>query len=557
MRIKFENEILNQQTRMMLIQEIEGQENRSRKAEAYKRYQCYKDKTNDYVIDLLLRQFDTATVYEMRYAISNVSLVRKIIDKLSRVYAHGAERKLDSEENTKKLQDLAKKLCVQTEMKKANRFLKLQKNLALYVKPCPEYTKEGTVEKWGIKLESLNPFHYDVVEDYHDRTKPMVFVLSNYVPEIIGGTLLDSGARISGLTNTVSVNAPLANNKDEKIADTPKDQGQGEMKTYVFWSKNYHFTCDQHGNILQDTENPQNENPFGVCPVINLAIDQDGSFWAEGGRDLIDGAILLNSLISHIVHVGVVQGYGQFYMTGENLPTSVKVGPNKVIRAEYKKDEQAKPEFGFLNANPELDSLRGLVEMYLALLLTSNNLSTSGVATQLSGGANIASGIALVIDKAESLEDVQDQRQLFIDKEPEIFHVINSILRVYGSQMDDEMKGLQLPDNFKESFNIKFIDQQTIMSEKEKLDNMKLRKELGIDSMISLLMKDDPSLTHELAEEKLKMLIEERIKERMLEAEVQKALGVEVVPPDQDPNAQDPNAPKEPNEDIEDDNIEE
>lgn len=36
MRIKFENEILNQQTRMLLIQEIEGQENRSRKLFAWR-----------------------------------------------------------------------------------------------------------------------------------------------------------------------------------------------------------------------------------------------------------------------------------------------------------------------------------------------------------------------------------------------------------------------------------------------------------------------------------------------------------------------------------------
>ena len=59
--------------------------------------------------------------------------------------------------------------------------------------------------------------------------------------------------------------------------------------------------------------------------------------------------------------------------------------------------------------------------MYIALYLTTNNLSTSGVSTQLSGGNTLPSGVALILDKAESLEDVQDQRQVFIDKEPDIF----------------------------------------------------------------------------------------------------------------------------------------
>ncbi len=180
----------------------------------------------------------------------------------------------------------------------------------------------------------------------------------------------------------------VTNGKDDTIADSAADQSQSDCnkKTYIFWSKNYHFTCDASGNIIQDSENEKNLNPLKVFNHINFSIDQDGAFWAEGGDDLIDGAILINALITHTMHVGTVQGYGQFYMTGENLPRSIKVGPTKAIIAEYKKDEQAKPEMGFLNANPQLDSLRGLIEMYIALYLTTNNLSTSGVSTQLSGG---------------------------------------------------------------------------------------------------------------------------------------------------------------------------
>jgi hypothetical protein len=299
------------------------------------------------------------------------------------------------------------------------------------------------------------------------------------------------------------------------------------MKTYIFWSKNYHFTCDSNGKILVDQSNPQSLNPLKVFNHINFAIDQDGAFWAEGGEDLIDGAILINSLVTHTIHVGTVQGYGQFYMTGENLPRSIKVGPTKAIIAEYKKDEQAKPEMGFLNANPQLDSLRSLIEMYIALYLTTNNLSTSGVSTQLSGGQSLPSGIALILDKAESLEDIQDQRQVFIDKEPDMWEAINKFLGVYDNHLVDELKGLKLPDNFKENFIIKFHDPSPIMSEAEKLGNMKLRQELGIDTLISLFMKDDPSLDEQQAEEKLKKLLEQKIKEKMIEEQTKVKLGYE------------------------------
>ncbi len=530
MRIKTESDVLKPEVRKLIIEEIEGRENLTRKFEAYKRYQCYKDRTSTYVVDLLLRQFDSETVEEMRYALSNVSIVKKVIDKLARVYSNGVERSIkDDKTATENLKKLEKILDVNTAVKKTNRFLKLEKNVDLFIKPCPVYGTTESDMKWTIKLEALLPYLYDVIEDFYDRTKGIAVVLSDYRPT--GNSLSQMDGKRAPIPTGVGSSAEkLSDGKDNIIADSKEDQKRIDdenQKTYIFWTKSYHFTCKANGEIVPDSNNPNNENPLKIFNHINFAIDQDGGFWAEGGGDLIDGAVLINALITHTIHVGTVQGYGQFYMTGENLPRSIKVGPTKAIIAEYKKDEQSKPEMGFLNANPQLDSLRGLVEMYIALYLTTNNLSTSGVSTQLNG-TSLPSGIALILDKAESLEDIQDQRQVFIDKEPDIFEAINKILETYGDNaLVDELKGLLLPKDFKEKFNIKFYDAEPIMTEKEKLDNMKIRQDMGIDTMISLLMKDDPSLSEKDAEEKFKQMVEQRIKEKMIEQEAMTRLGYE------------------------------
>jgi len=555
-RIKTESQLLDPAVRAKIIEEIESRENQTRKFQAYRRYQCYKDKTNHYVVEALLRQFDADTVEEMRYALSNISIVKKVIDKLARVYSNGVERTISGNEaETKKLKDIEKRLDVNTALKRTNRFLKLEKNVDLFVKPCPVQNFDGSETKWAIKLEALLPFLYDVVEDYYDRTKAMCVILSDYQPPATSLAQFDGKRSPIPLIAVPEQNANVPDGKDQIIADKPADQKNhssptGE-KTYVFWSKSLHFTCNSKGEIIPDEKNPENKNPLGVFNHINFAIDQDGAFWAEGGDDLIDGAILINALITHTNHVGTVQGYGQFYITGENLPRSIKVGPTKAIIAEYKKDEQAEPKMGFLNANPQLDSLRSLIEMYIALFLTTNNLSTSGVSTQLSSSGTLPSGIALIIDKAESLEDVQDQRQVFVDKEADIFEAINAVLTTYGDEnLIDELKGLSLSEGFKKNFSVKFNDPTPIMSEKEKLENLKLRQDLGIDTMLSLLMKDDPTLDEKQAEEKLKKLIEQRIKEKMLESEAMKAAGIEY---ETDPaNPDDPNNPN-PDDPAEDD----
>lgn len=536
MRIKKEQELLLPETLKQLVEEIEGTPNRTRKYNSYRRYQCYKDKTNHFVYEMLLRQFDIQTVDQMRYSLSNISIVKKVIDKLARVYSNGVERSIKGDPKaTEKLNELVKVLDINTSLKKTNRFLKLEKNVSLFVKPCP--IVDGTKENWGIKVEPLLPHVYDAVEDFYDRTKPMAIILSDYEPPCTTLQSMDGQRSPIAHIAPAIAEAKTSNGVDEKIADSKDDQKTYDRdKRYTLWSKNYHFTFNAAGEIIPNTSNPGNINPLKVFNHINFAIDQDGSFWAEGGEDLVDGAILINSLVTHTMHVGVTQGYGQFYMIGENLPRTIKIGPSNAILAEFKKDEQAEPKLGFLSANPQLDSLRGLVEMYIALYLTTNNLSTSGIATQLTGGTDAASGIALIIDKSESLEDVQDQRQVFIDKEPSIFEAINAVLKTYQGNLVEELKELILPDDFKKNYQLKFNDQQPIISEKEKLEIMKLRKELGIDSAITLLMKDDPTLSEQDAETKLLKIIEQRIKEKT----AMSAAGLTPEDPEADGEEQDP-----------------
>jgi hypothetical protein len=132
---------------------------------------------------------------------------------------------------------------------------------------------------------------------------------------------------------------------------------------------------------------------------------------------------------------------------------------------------------------------------------------------QLSGSASFASGIALIIDKSESLEDVSDQQEIFLDAEPGIWRKINKWVQVFNEDGNvcDRLDGLVLPEGFETNMSISFRDSRSIMSESEKLDNLKKRKELGIDTMVDLLMRDQPGLSKEDAENKLKTILEEKM----------------------------------------------
>jgi hypothetical protein len=518
-KIVSEAQILDEATRKRIIEEIQGPENQRRKAEAFRRYECFKDRTDIYVLEDLLRQMDEATVMEMQYALTNISFTRKIIDKLARVYNPGVKRSIhDNEAATADLESVAKILKFNQTMKKTNRLLKLEHNCALYIRPIPSKTELG---KFDLKPSPLAPFLYDVIEDPQDAEKPMVFILSSYSPQRTQQYYaLDAAA--AGRTHIPLVRQTTGAEGDglnQAIADAPFD---GDSDEFIWWSPSFHFTTNCKGQYVNEIV-PDHSNPIKMLPFVNFATDQDDNFWAQGGKDLADSGIKINALLTHLAHIAVTQGYGQLYMTGDPdaLPKSVKTGVNHCIQLA-EKEGGAKPQVGYLTANPPIGDLVKLVEMYIALLLSTNNLSTTGFASSLQGGAGLPSGIALMIDKAESIEDVEDQSEIFRDGEPDAWAIIAAWMQLYGSRqlLSERLVKYKIP--LRPEVVLRFNETKTIESEQDKLNIIEKRRDLGLNTMIELLMRDDPSLTEESAKDKLAKILEEKL-QRALEAQEQMA----------------------------------
>jgi hypothetical protein len=503
MRLQNEEQLLDPAIRAKIIEEINSPENRRRKDESFKRYLCYKDQTFLYVLKKLSLQFSTETLTEMQYALSNIAFVRKIIDKLARVYSYGIDRVVENEQLQETINELEKALEVDSLFKKTNRFLKLTKNCVQYIIPTTSLDPKFE-DKKEITPKVLLPHFYDAVEHYENREKPMAFILSDYKP--YDGPEYSVNPARAGRPFVESVPRYQGDQIDQMIADTPQD-GKNQGGNFVFWSNKYHFTCNSKGEIIsQDIVNPIQRLPF-----VNYAEDQDNSFWAIGGNDLTDGAVLVNSIITHIVHIAITQGYGQIVMKGKNLPKSLQVGPNKAILLEYEKDNDPTPEFSFESASPPIEQVQKLIEMYVALMLTTNNLSTSGVSASLAGSAAFPSGIAMLIDKAESMEDVKDQQRIFLDKEPEFWEIVASWHRVLkqSGELVPALAQFELPAEL--ALQLKFGEPKSIETESERLGNLKLKKELGLITNLDMIKLEYPDYTDEQAEAKLQEILADKL----------------------------------------------
>lgn len=493
MRLLSEDQILDQVTRKKIIEEIKGSENTNRKAEYLKRYEIYKDNTKRHVIDGLMAEgLKPTTIAQMSNRAGNISICRKIVNKKARAYSGGVQRTGADDFTSNQLSDLSRLLSFDAVMKKSDRYRELYKNCLLQVVPELDLDEgdELTGNRWELKFAVLAPWQYDVVEDPYNREKPMVVLVSDFT---------DRPVRYG------------TDGKDNVIADSPEDAGKNESAHYVWWSKSFHFTTDEEGAIILNKTPDDLANPIGMLPFVNNAEEQDGQYWAQGGDDLIQGSILVNKLITDMNFIAYLQGFGQLVVTGKNIQEkNFAWGPNNACIIEHGEDDPI-PNVQILSANPPLDSWMKLVQQYIALLLTTNNLSPGAVSVDLSA-SNFPSGIAMLIEQSESTESVSDKQKAYVEIEREVWKIVKAWHNLYldsGALCDDFAEVGSLPDDF--DVSIKFTEARPPISEAEKLANIKTRSEIGINEKLDLILLDNPDMTREEAQEKLARIAEEKM----------------------------------------------
>ncbi len=516
MKLMRDEDILNESFRAKVIAEIRGKENVDRKTRDLRRYEVYKDRTRKWVIERLLNEFKPDTVAIMENRAANISICRKVINKLARSYSSGVERVAEPGTDSENITALANDMAFNTQMIKADRFSELFKNTQIGVLPKRDSFESEKLGRdiYRVCPTVLAPFLYDVIEDASDPTKARVVITSEFVERrMVTSAPGASLSAFDGERVNSGVGADLNNRSDgvdQIIADSREDAGIN-MRTFIWWAAKYHFTTDDKGKVIPSLSPKDLLNPISELPYVTMAEDQDGQFWADGSDDLVEGSILVNVLLTDMFGIASVQGWGQLVITGANPKDDIKGGPHIAIVLPASDDGKG-ADAKFITAAAPLESWMRMVEQYVALLLSTNNLSPRNVSAKLDGNS-AASGIAMLIEQSESTQDVSEKQEQFSRIEPRVWQLIDKWMRIYAESgsLCEEQKAL-LPAQPIESVTLKFGETKQVVTEAERLQNLKLKKDLGIASMVDLIRADQPNLSEQDAEQKLLQIMVERLK---------------------------------------------
>jgi len=530
MKISDETKILDIEFRKHVLKEIDGSENLARKDDALRRFDVFKDYIKYYMNQILEKELEPETISEMQSRTSPINILKKIVTKKARVYKNGVKRTFSKDQKAQdSIEDIYKYIRANMGFKKANRFLELIKNTIIFISP-----KEHDGGKWSYCMRPKFTHMYDVIEDARDPEKPLVFIFSPHTRRHQVHDLKIAEGRSVGAQQT---NFRSGDGKDQSIADAPIDDGDDikDTREFVWWSNSYHFTTNAKGEIIESKTPEGGLNPIGQMPIVSLHKDQDGSYWAMGGEDLIEGTLLINVLLTDMYFIAKLNGFGQFYFFGKNPPKSIKIGPNRGIIHDVQPDDPI-PQAGFMTSNPPLADLRTNIEQAVALLLTTNDLSTSQVSGSLDG-TNPASGIADLISRSDVTGAIEDDQQIFIDAEEDVFDLIRLWHNYYFDKklLIDKLQKLgKVP---KESeISIQYPPVTDFSSEESRITTIVTKLEAKLITRLRAVKDANPGMSEEDAIEELKKITLEQLERQaqMMQNDIKDAVSNPEEPEEED-----------------------
>lgn len=520
-----DEQILSIEFRRKILDEINGWENKERKKRAAATWEIWRDGVKPFVMQRLEAQgFKKETLEIMKQRASNVNLLKKIVSKKARSYAKGADRSImtDGKENdeqaTKDLEAVCSAMGLTQAMKRLDKYRQGVRNGIGYIYP-EKVEHEGKL-LWSLRTKTLYPHLYDVIPDSNDHEKPRCFILSPFADE---ASVLEQPSIGGGDGRQVGTYANPAYRRDmieQGIANSPRDTG-AQKREYVWWTAKYHFTTNDKCEIIKEKSGDVvdlgngtagHKNPIGRLPCFNICQEQDGEYWALGGDDLVDGTVLLNIKLTDMEAILHMQGWGQLKVTGQNLKNkNFQVGPQVALLLETEAGAEVQTDASILSHDPHTDDHLKSAEVHVALLLTTNNLSVKSVSTNLQA-SSLASALAKMVDEAEVLDDVSEDQEYYAAKEKEAVRIGSAWVEVLRPTRELIPELMATKPIKVQQMVTYFHKQDQVVTEAERLANLRARKDLGIDTMVDIIKKDNPGMTDAQAEKKLLEIIQEKEK---------------------------------------------
>lgn len=487
--------VLDQNDIEQMIEEINNQEEVDRRAHMLRRGRIYADGGKSFLIEELKKEFGSESLNEMRLAPLN--LLKKIVNKRSTLYKQAPIRKattdLDSDQVL--IDFYTQDLDFNEMMDKAHRYFTLYSNVALY--PYPVGDK--------IAFRVIPPYQYSVTPNKIDPTISDVWVFNRFVEE---GDVTPQDSLLPAGGGQGFGRERGFKTKDSKI-DSMQKQTE-KKRTFIFWTDAQHFTVDEDGELLMvDSSGAPIEeqivNPIEMSPVVNLAKDRDGQFWATQFADTVELSIAVMKAWTDILTIAKHHGFSILTVVSEEEPKQLTIGINRAVWLKQKPDGP-QPSINYVQASSPLAEYKDLIMELTGLILSTADINPKEISGS-SGGASFSSGFQALIETSDTLEARKRDQNPLRRAEQQTWEIIkrwhNWMLDT--DQLNPEARALgKFSDDF--GVMIEFADVKPLESLEDRIKQVRELKAEGLVTRRDAMKRLHPDMNEEQIDMKLEAI---------------------------------------------------
>jgi hypothetical protein len=481
-----------------ILNEINWGEERDRKRQAFDAYQVYSGNLKTYVEEQLSI---TRPKSWRSYTISNISLSKMVVNKIAKAYDAEPQRAvvdksgLPNQQKSEKLSEWYNSAHITRVMKELDQITNLQKHALLWL--------DWREEEMDWNFLALAPYEYSLVRN-KDTGAVQCVVLS--YPD----TTITSGARSM-------FGAAGGDGRANLIAESQVDSG-GQSRVYAMWTDTQHVvvrvsddpeTGDGGSEVKYNItyvpidNNPDNINPLGVLPFVYVT--KDNSVDNPTFNPVTEQTITFNSLWSELLTAANVQGTSIFTLSYpasmqgnfEKLTSGITTG----LELPQKEDSDIRTEADYISPNPDLANQREVYLNYLRMVLAEHGITN---AQGIDGTSDTMHPSALdrIVANADTQNIVyQNQQCLYEPAEKQMFKIMKAWAGLLGdTTFSDE-----------DELVIKYPKPKILISDKETLENIEKRLNMGLMEDWEALVAIDPNLTETEARQKIEVIRTQRM----------------------------------------------
>ena len=437
---------------MKIIKEIESTENQARKNHAYKARQIMEGAQAQYVKTELARLYPK-THSLMR--VSDISLLKKVVNKIARAYKEDPLRSLDLEDETERYSQIAKDANFNRQFRIFDKYFVRDKHAALWVNKIGDQ----------INLLPLAAYEFDVIVD--DNTGQVLIMILSYDRE-----------------------------------------GHTE---YALWSDTHHVMVRSSGptglTYVPIEGNPNNINPLGLVP-FSYRCAGDGRGYPVASP-LPDQSTTMNVSLSDLQSAAAKQGHGHLVrkVVGEQKTQEVHAGLHTVIDLVLSDNaDDPQPDVSYINANPDLTGQREALAAYVRGILDENGISGGEFLT--GNVREFTSGLDRAIAQADVSDQVEAHQAEYANVENEVFQIIRAYQEIENAQRFSS-----------ENLSVSYRKPKVLISDAETLANIEKQLNLGLIEEWEKFKIMNPNLSEDECREKLNRIDNEKLNRQKLFAE--------------------------------------